>query len=107
LSHARDRAAPVHLRLLAQVIAFSSSWSPPFPICSTAISRAAPPPTARRSELGILLDPIADKLLLVLATLVPIFWMTRHPIILARDKVDYAIPCGGSLPLWVACCSSA
>src|SRR5881392_2138029 len=53
------------------------------------------------SELGMLLDPIADKLLLF-ATLIPIFWMTRHPTILARDKVDYAIPWWGSLPLWVA-----
>src|SRR5207253_997292 len=34
------------------------------------------------SELGMLLDPIADKLLLF-ATLIPIFWMTRHPTILA------------------------
>ena len=49
----------------------------------------------------MLLDPIADKLLLF-ATLIPIFWMTRHPAILARDKVDYAIPWWGSLPLWVA-----
>jgi len=49
----------------------------------------------------MLLDPIADKLLLF-ATLIPIFWMTRHPTILARDKVDYAIPWWGSLPLWVA-----
>src|SRR6266571_1144762 len=44
------------------------------------------------SELGMLL----------FATLVPIFWMTRHPVLLARDKVDYAIPWWGSLPLWVA-----
>jgi len=29
------------------------------------------------SELGQLLDPIADKLLLF-ATLIPIFWITRH-----------------------------
>jgi len=49
------------------------------------------------SELGMLLDPIADKLLLF-ATLIPIFWMTRHPTIL----VDYRIPCWGSLPVWVA-----
>ncbi len=47
------------------------------------------------SELGILLDPIADKLLLV-ATLVPIYWITRHPVLL------YGIPWWGSLPLWVA-----
>lgn len=49
------------------------------------------------SELGQLLDPIADKLLLF-ATLIPIFWITRHPTIL----VDYRIPWWGSLPLWVA-----
>src|SRR5256885_17174596 len=42
-------------------------------------------------------DPIADKLLLF-ATLIPIFWLTRHPTIL----VDYRIPWWGSLPVWVA-----
>ena len=52
------------------------------------------------SDLGKLLDPIADKLLLF-ATLIPIFWMTRHPAILAADRVDYAIPWWGSFPLWV------
>jgi len=49
------------------------------------------------SDLGKLFDPIADKLLLF-ATLIPIFWMTRHPTIL----VDYRIPWWGSLPVWVA-----
>ncbi|HXQ30119.1 MAG TPA: CDP-diacylglycerol--glycerol-3-phosphate 3-phosphatidyltransferase [Gemmatimonadales bacterium] len=49
------------------------------------------------SEVGQLLDPIADKLLLF-ATLIPIFWITRHPTIL----VDYRIPWWGSLPVWVA-----
>jgi CDP-diacylglycerol--glycerol-3-phosphate 3-phosphatidyltransferase len=49
------------------------------------------------SDLGKLLDPIADKLLLF-ATLIPIFWLTRHPTIL----VDYRIPWWGSLPVWVA-----
>ena len=49
------------------------------------------------SDLGKLLDPNADKLLLF-ATLIPIFWMTRHPTIL----VDYRIPWWGSLPVWVA-----
>jgi CDP-diacylglycerol--glycerol-3-phosphate 3-phosphatidyltransferase len=49
------------------------------------------------SELGQMLDPIADKLLLF-ATLIPIFWITRHPTIL----VDYRIPWWGSLPVWVA-----
>src|SRR5437762_11062741 len=52
------------------------------------------------SELGILLDPIADKLLLF-ATLIPTFWLTRHPVILARDKVDSAITWWASLPAWV------
>lgn len=47
------------------------------------------------SELGQLLDPIADKLMLF-AMLVPIFWITRHPSIL----VDYRIPWWGSLPVW-------
>ncbi|HTR19727.1 MAG TPA: CDP-diacylglycerol--glycerol-3-phosphate 3-phosphatidyltransferase [Gemmatimonadales bacterium] len=49
------------------------------------------------SELGQLLDPIADKLMLF-AMLIPIFWITRHPTIL----VDYRIPWWGSLPVWVA-----
>src|SRR6267142_5750630 len=48
------------------------------------------------SELGQLLDPIADKLMLF-AMLIPIFWITRHPTIL----VDYRIPWWGSLPVWV------
>ena len=51
---------------------------------------------ARRSkqvtDLGKLLDPAADKLLLV-ATLVPIYWLTRHPTVL------YGIRWWGSLPL--------
>src|SRR5881398_2088923 len=47
------------------------------------------------SELGQLLDPVADKLLLF-ATLIPIFWLTRHPTIL------YGIAWWGSLPVWVA-----
>ena len=49
------------------------------------------------TDLGKLLDPIADKLILV-ATLVPIFWITRHPTLLR----DYTIPWWGSLPVWVA-----
>jgi CDP-diacylglycerol--glycerol-3-phosphate 3-phosphatidyltransferase len=48
------------------------------------------------SDLGKLLDPIADKLVLV-AMLVPIFWITRHPTLLR----DYRIPWWGSLPLWI------
>ena len=46
-------------------------------------------------ELGQLLAPVADKLLLF-AMLIPIFWLTRHPTIL------YGIPWWGSLPVWVA-----
>ena len=46
------------------------------------------------SELGALLDPIADKLLL-LATLVPIWWISRQ----RHDLYD--IPVWGSIPLWV------
>lgn len=46
------------------------------------------------SDIGKLLDPIADKLILF-ATLVPIYWMTRHP------TIHYGIPWWGSLPLWV------
>jgi CDP-diacylglycerol--glycerol-3-phosphate 3-phosphatidyltransferase len=49
----------------------------------------------QESDIGRLLDPVADKLLLV-ATLVPIYWITRHPTVL------YGIPWWGSLPLWVA-----
>ena len=49
----------------------------------------------QRTLIGAYLDPIADKLLLV-ATLVPIYWITRHPTVL------YGIPWWGSLPLWVA-----
>src|SRR5258708_3173125 len=48
------------------------------------------------SELGQLLDPIADKLMLF-AMLIPIFWITRHPTIL----VDYRIPWWASVPVWV------
>jgi CDP-diacylglycerol--glycerol-3-phosphate 3-phosphatidyltransferase len=49
------------------------------------------------TDLGKLLDPLADKMVLA-ATLVPIFWLTRHPAL----RLDYRIPWWGSLPVWVA-----
>ena len=46
------------------------------------------------TDIGKLLDPIADKLLLF-ATLIPIYWISR-----ARHDL-YDIPIWGSIPLWV------
>ncbi len=47
------------------------------------------------TDLGKLLDPIADKLLLF-ATLVPIYWITNYRM------QEYGIPWWGNVPLWVA-----
>ncbi|MDX2193907.1 MAG: CDP-alcohol phosphatidyltransferase family protein [Gemmatimonadales bacterium] len=46
------------------------------------------------TDLGTLLDPIADKALLF-ATLVPIWWISR------TRQALYDIPVWGSIPLWV------
>jgi CDP-diacylglycerol--glycerol-3-phosphate 3-phosphatidyltransferase len=46
------------------------------------------------TDLGAMLDPLADKLLLF-ATLVPIWWISRQ----RHDLYD--IPVWGSIPLWV------
>lgn len=47
------------------------------------------------TDLGKVLDPLADKLLLV-ATLLPIYSITHY------RYLEYGIPWWGSVPLWVA-----
>jgi len=49
------------------------------------------------TDLGKLLDPVADKLLL-LATLIPIYFISQ-----TRNRL-YDIPVWGSIPLWVCAC---
>lgn len=49
------------------------------------------------TDLGKLLDPVADKLLL-LATLIPIYFISQ-----TRNQL-YDIPVWGSIPLWVCLC---
>ncbi len=60
------------------------------------------------TDLGRLLDPLADKLLL-LATLVPMYWLQRHYTFIASDSGDataspflFVTPFGRiALPLWI------
>ena len=49
------------------------------------------------TDIGKLLDPVADKLLL-LATLIPIYFISQ-----TRNQL-YDIPVWGSIPLWVCLC---
>ncbi len=60
------------------------------------------------TDLGRLLDPLADKLLLV-ATLIPMYWLQRHYTLIAPDgtlpepsPLLFQTPIGAvSLPLWI------
>ena len=67
-------------------------------IVSESKEDALPSPAiaiAEDSLAGDVGDPLADKLLLF-ATLIPIYWITRYPM------QQYEIPWWGNLPLWVA-----
>jgi CDP-diacylglycerol--glycerol-3-phosphate 3-phosphatidyltransferase len=95
--------ARIALSPVIALLPFISGWLPKvvaFAVfLAAAISDAYDGHLARQrretTDLGKMLDPLADKLLLF-ATLVPIYWITHY-----RMR-EYAIPWWGSLPLWVA-----
>ena len=70
---------------------------PPAAAALVAEQWPLPNPSAkyyRASVVELLPDPVSP----LFATLVPIFWITRHPAL----HYDYKIPWWGSLPVWVA-----
>lgn len=94
--------ARIALTPVIALLPFIQGWLPKFiafvVFLAAAISDIYDGRLARRrqqvTDLGKLLDPFADKLLLV-ATLIPIYWITRY-----RWR-EYAIPWWGNLPVWV------
>lgn len=84
------------------LLPFITGWVPKFialvVFLAAAISDVYDGKLARQrgeiTDLGKILDPLADKLLLV-ASLVPIYWITQYRM------QQYEIPWWGSLPLWV------
>ncbi len=94
--------ARIALTPVIALLPFIQGWVPNFiaflVFLAAAISDIYDGRLARRrdqvTDLGTLLDPLADKLLLV-ATLIPIYWITRY------SWREYAIPWWGNLPVWV------